>query len=371
MKPAPVFAPWPKPLAPNARYWSTAGAVLLGVGSATYAAEPGTLAFLLAALALFMLAWLLRLLYWRAGVHNAERYRLETDRVQAVWWAEHRRHIALQESVLLGPTCVTPAQCQALMSGNLRPPAPRLAEGGPALRLARTFHGDIGAREAALACLLALQWCEQREGRLPAPAASYWVGSSGAWQAFREQAMNCFPGLTLPEAPERWGGAEAMPALIERLRSGPPGAVFLCAGCCVMPATAASERPAGEAAVLWLLGCEGGAQLTCGEYFQAERDTDVLALAARAQQQSELSLPPDVSFIFSQPGFPGLDNIGWNTRQHIQDGYWGNIGHLQAMVAQTLAARYAQTHATACGWVACDIIHTLALGIIKPDGKGQ
>ncbi|MFN3359485.1 MAG: ABC transporter transmembrane domain-containing protein, partial [Pseudomonas sp.] len=97
-------------------------------------------------------------------------------------------------------------------------------------------------------------------------------------------------------------------------------------------------------------------------------DTEQLAtVAERALQQSELTTPAALCVSFAQPDVADLRAIGWNCKQHVQDANFGTLNRLQAMVAQTLAAWYAEAHQVPCAWLANDPHHTLALGVMEPD----
>jgi hypothetical protein len=107
-------------------------------------------------------------------------------------------------------------------------------------------------------------------------------------------------------------------------------------------------------------------RFTRGEWFLT--DTEHLpTVAQRALQQSQLTAPTQICVSFSQPDVPDLGAIGWNTKQHVQDANFGALEKLQAMVALTLAAWYAEQHQMPCAWLANDPHYTLALGIVEPD----
>lgn len=372
MKAEPIFSPWAQSSPPVSQRWITAGFLLSGCLIGAYAWRPGTLPFSLCIAAVFCLIVLLRVLFWRFSVHNRERYEAETAIVSEAWWRQHRRHISLQQTVLIGPVGSAPAQWQQLIEGNMRKPEPAvLAIDGKVLRLARIFNTNDVEREIFLAQLLALQWREQEHNQVSSPIACYWLGSDTAWQTFRTQTQVSFPGLVLPEVPQPWNGLDTLDRLIDEVHHGGSEAVFLCAGCHVTPATAGTPQPAGEVAVLWLVGNEGSVQLSRGEYFDVGQENNLMTVAVRAQQQCELNDLPPASFIFFHPQYPEIHQTGWNTQQHIQNDYWGDIGGLESMVVQTLAALYVKNTAQPCGWIGRDISHTLALGIVKPYGKGQ
>jgi len=51
----------------------------------------------------------------------------------------------------------------------------------------------------------------------------------------------------------------------------------------------------------------------------------------------------------------------------MQDGNFGKLTDLEAMVVQTLAASYVAEHGVPCAWLAKDGQYHLTLGIVKPD----
>jgi len=242
--------------------------------------------------------------------------------------------------------------------------------GGKVLRLLRSFTADSAEREKQLAQMLVLQWREQRQDELNiTPLRCYWLGTLASWQFFSAQMAVSFPQIVLPEHPLPWKGQASLSAIIDELNQSSAEPVFLCAGCRSLAASHASALPAGEAAVLWLLGKTGKVQFSRGEFF--DDDENIVSVAQRALEQSELTQPPEASFLFAQPHIPELSETGWNVTQYVQDFNWGALGELEPMVVQTLAAFFVEHQASPCGWVAGDPHHTLALGIIKPYGSGK
>ncbi|NWA04999.1 hypothetical protein [Pseudomonas gingeri] len=373
MTPAPTFAAYPLVAPPVYSRWLAGGAALLAlVGSASALLRPfievrlaaiGMVAVLL----FWVLALLLRVLYYRFNRHNAHCYGETARRIQQRWWQRHRQQAALVEAVLLGGACRTSEQMQGLFKPGHVPPVPRKTTGGVAIRLPEVSGRDSAKREHQLATLLALHWQAQREVPIVLqPLRCYWQGTPAAWRAFVEQMTKSCPQVLLPEDPEPWQGLASLDAIIDRLQGAPADARILCAGCQSSPTQPDSRLPAGEAALLWLLGPQGGVRFCRGEWFAA--DTDSLAsVAGRAQRQSELEAPVHTCVGFSQPDISDLSAIGWNTRQHLQDANFGALAGLEAMVVLTLAASYVEAHGVPCAWLANDPDHTLALGVVEPD----
>lgn len=374
MKAQPQFAAYPEASAPAYRRWLAAGTVLLALlGSAGVLLRPllearVTALIAAGALLLWLLALLLRTLSYRLNRHNAFHYAQEVARVERAWWSRHRRQVSLLGALLIGAAGTTREHWQLVLDNQKPPPQPKNERGGMAIRSSTVFATEATEREAQLAGLLALQWREQLPTTLnAAPVACYWQGSASAWQAFVEDMTRACPDLGLPERPEPWSGQQTLEALIARLQEQPEPARILCAGCHSGVPLQESARPAGEAAVLWLLGRSGaGARFTCGEWYAQGQDT-LADVAARAQRQSELDNPPAITVTFRQPEIPALAECGWRLDGHQQDSNWGDLGPLEAMVVQTLAACYAEHHRQPCGWLAKDPAYTLALGIVKPD----
>lgn len=323
------------------------------------------------ALVLWLLAFLLCVLYWRINRHNAQSYHETADQISQAWWMHHRQGIALVESALICAACTTQEQGQLLFSSNYQPPKLQKVLEGHALHLLQVHGSDVVERERNLAILLALKWHEQRdEHSAVQPLDCYWAGTLSAWQAFVEQMAQCSPQTQLPEKPEAWEGIRSLDSVIDQLQEAPAAARILCAGCQSSPLQQEAHLPAGEAAVLWLFGTQGGVRFSRGEWFCA--DTEQLPVVAeRALQQRELTTPTEICVSFSQATVPDLSAAGWNTKQHVQDRNFGALDRLQAMIAQTLAAWYAEQHEQPCAWLANDPHHTLALGIVEPDDSNS
>ena len=374
---APAFAAYPLVPAPVYSRWMVSGVtllvVLVGVGVVLRSVIEPHVAVTAVAFAslVWLLALLLRVLYFRLNRHNAQSYHEAAEQVSQAWWMHHRQHVGLVESVLVSAPCTTPEQGLLLFSSDHQSPAPQATLEGRAIHLVRVFGNDVAERERNLAILLALQWHQQRdEHSAVQPLRCYWQGSLSAWQAFAEQMALCSPPVQLPEQPEPWEGIRTLDSVIDQLQGAPATACVLCAGCQSSTIQQENPLPAGEAAVLWLFGPEGTVRFSRGEWFSA--DTEQLStVAKRALQQRELTAPTDVCVSFAQPTVPELPAAGWNTTQHVQDANFGAVEHLQAMVVQTLAAWYAELHQVPCAWLANDPHHTLALGVVEPDDSNS
>ncbi|MDY7533442.1 hypothetical protein RGV33_17415 [Pseudomonas sp. Bout1] len=373
----PEFAAYPLDQAPVYSRWVVGGVALLvvltgvGVGLRSIIEPPVAATGLAIASLVWLLALLLRVLYFRLNRHNAQSYHGAAEQVSQAWWVRHRQRVGLVESVLVAAPCTTPEQAHLLFSSDHLPPEPKATLEGRTIHLVQVFGNDVAERERNLAILLALQWYQQRdEHACVQPLRCYWQGSLSAWQAFSEQMTLCSPQVQLPEQPEPWEGMCTLNSVIDQLQGAPEAARVLCAGCQSSSIQQESPLPAGEAAVLWLLGPQGSVRFSRGEWFSV--DTEQLSsVATRALQQSELTAPTDACMSFAQPNVPELPAAGWNTRQHVQDANFGALKHLQAMVVQTLAAWYAEQHQVPCAWLANDPHHTLALGIVEPDDSNS
>jgi hypothetical protein len=379
MRPQPTFPAYRQARPPAGKRWLAAGATLLLLtGGASALLRPqgtgyGQVVMVIGFITLLSaLVWGLRVLFYRLATHNAQLYNHEVKQVQQQWWKRHRQHVALAEAVLIGPAGTTLTQWQRLVKRDHRQPDVRIEAGGKALRLLHSFTPDIAEREAQLAKTLVLQWREQHQGELAiTPLRCYWSGSPASWLVFSTQMATSFPEVALPAHPLLWQGEESMASIIDELAYTTPDSLILCAGCRSLPAAHESRLPAGEAAVLWLLGQSGKVQFSRGEVFNPSPDENLVTVAQRALAQSELTQPPDACFLFSQPDIPDLNDTGWNVTQHVQDLNWGELAEIESMVVQTLAAFFAEHHAVPCGWLARDPNHTLALGIVKPYGSGK
>lgn len=371
MNSAPEFGPYPLAAAPVYLRWLISGVVLLVLlGSVSVVARPFieprvAITSLACVFLVWLLALLLRVLYFRLNRHSAQRYHEATEQVRLAWWQHHRQKVALVESVLVSPACTQPEHGLRLFDSDHPSPTPHETPEGRALHLCQVFGSDVAERERNMAILLAQQWHEQRdEHSVVQPLRCYWLGSQATWQAFAQQVALGTAQVQLPEQPETWEGIRSLDAVIDQLQGAAKTARILCAGCQSSPAEKEGRSPAGEAALLWLFGPEGGVRFTRGEWFSA--DTEQLpTVAERALQQSDLTSPAELCVSFAQPNVADLPGIDWNTKQ--QDANFGTLDRLQAMVVQTLAAWYAKEHQVPCAWLANDPHHTLALGIVEPD----
>ncbi|MDH0292898.1 hypothetical protein N7414_27570 [Pseudomonas sp. GD04087] len=370
MNAPPQFDAYPTASAPAYGRWLAAGTTLLALLGAAGVLlrpfiEPRVAALLAAAVLLvWLLALSLRTLHYRLNRHNAYLYDQEVARVERVWWVRHRQRVSLCDSLLLGPAGSTAEHWQQLLAGQLRPPEPVPEGEASALRLLSVFANDRAEREVQLAQLLAQQWREQLPATLAnAPLACYWQGSEAAWQALlADMAPHC-PDLPLPALPEPWQGQKTLETIIERLQRAPQDARILCAGVRSLPADKQQASPAGEAALLWLLGRPGqGAQLSRGEWYAVGGDK-LHAVAEQACRQSRVEEAPDACVAFAHAEVTELD---WRLAGVTQDAHWGRLDDLEAMVVQSLAALYAQQQGKPCGWLAKDSEHPLILGIASP-----
>lgn len=373
MKPAPAFATYPLAVPPAYSRWLASGVALLALAASVSAlirpfVEARVVAVgVIVTLLLWGLALLLRVLFYRLNQHNAHCYDETVRQVQHGWWQQHRQQVALVDSVLLGAVCQTPEQAQGLFRAGALPPLPRRKNQGAHLFMRQVSGRDSAERERHLARLLAVHWqAQQPESIVVQPLCSYWQGTPDAWQAFVEQMAKACPTVRLPEHPEPWQGLDSLDAIIDQLQGAAADACILCAGCQSSAVLPESRLPAGEAALLWLLGPQGGVRFTRGEWFAADSDS-LAALVERAQQQRTGETPVQTCVAFSQPDVPGLADLGWNTQQHLQDSNFGALAGLEGMVALTLAAWYAEQQGLPCAWLANDPHHSLAMGVVEPD----
>jgi hypothetical protein len=373
MKAAPEFAAYPLASPPVYARWLAAGVVLLAlVSSLSVLLKPFTKPEqAAAAVAIVTVLWgmalMLRTLRYRFNRHNAQCYEDTANYVRQRWWRHHRQTVALVESVLVGPVCSTPLQAPELFSSDHQPPDPAETSEGMALRMISVLGDNPAERELHLARLLALQWREQCDGDQPLkPVQCYWQGSLSAWQVFIEEVNSVFPQVELPEQPEPWQGMRSLDAIVDRLQGVPANVHILCGGCQSTPAQPESRLPAGEAALLWLLSSQGGVRFCRGEWYEADTD-DLVGVAARTLQQSQSVIEQKLAVSFSQPDMPAQADTDWNFKPLLQDANFGELGDLQAMVVQTLAAWYAQHKDAPCLWLTKDPHHTLALGVVEAD----
>ncbi|WP_325435258.1 hypothetical protein [Pseudomonas nitroreducens] len=369
MNAPPQFDAYPEASPPAYGRWLAAGTTLLALlGAAGVLLRPfmePRVAALLAAivLLLWLLAVLARTLYYRLNRHNAYLYDQEVARIERTWWARHRQQASLRHCLLLGAAGSTAAHWQQVLGRQQRALEPILEDDGKAQRLLSVFGKDSAEREVQLALLLAQQWREQLPTTLAdTPLACYWLGSALAWQALvADMATHC-PNLRLPAQPQPWEGQKTLEAIIDRLQRAPQEACILCAGSRSLPVDKEQALPAGEAALLWLLGRPGqGVQLGRGEWYAADSDT-LNAVAEQACRQSRMEAAPEACVSFTHAEAAELD---WRMAGQAQDAYWGRLGDLEAMVVQSLAALHAQ-QGKPCGWLAKDSEHSLILGIASP-----
>lgn len=326
---------------------------------------------ILGAMALTGGLWLIRQLYFRLSVHNAQLYEQLIEQQQQIWWKQHQHAFALSEWALLGPAGADISQWVRLLKREHRLPEVKNEANGKALRISRTLVDPADKREAQLAKMLVLQWQAQRaDNVLPPIVRCYWQGSFSAWRVFRSQMGVTFPDAVLPDEANVWRGEETLSALASASRTLSSDEAILVAGCHSALASFNAVLPAGESAALWLVSQKGPVSLTRGEFYDSAGDEALTAVCERAQQQSELEDPPDYCLLFSQPELPALAQCGWNVTHHIQDLNWGNPGDMEMLTVLTLAAICASHHQEPCGWIAKDLQHTLALGIVKPYGQG-
>ena len=377
MRALPDFPAYRTATPPVTKRWLAAGALLVLATGAMGILFPSTesgsgivFAVMLCMLILTGMSWLCWLLYYRFSVHYATTWRREVAEEQSYWWYQHRRHFCLQDVVLIGPAGAECKDWLRLLKREQKAPTEHQEANGKALRVARSFSADIAERENQLARMLALQWKRQRKGKdVTSPQRCYWQGNETTWQAFVRQMKSAFPAIMLPESPEIWMGEGTLSDIAAFLDSDDSDARVLVAGCQTIAASPAGLQPAGEAAVLWLAGAEGPVQLSRGEFFSPSATESVKDVCARAQEQSELNVAPDACILFSQPQQSELAGSGWNISHHLQDLFWGNTGKLEMLVVVSLAAMYAQSQSQPCGWIAKDPLHSLTLGIIKPNGN--
>lgn len=371
MRPCPDYPPYRQARPPSLKRWLTSGALcLFAVASVAALLNRDAHSVLKGSLVVVLttgLLGLLRLLYYRASVHHAHYYQRLVDQQQQQWWAQHCQTFALQETVLLGPAGSERNAWLALLQHRHRLPPVREEPGGKALRVAQILSTAPAERERQLARLLALQWQKQRDQRvLPVLQQCYWAGSLDAWRAFCSQLSQQYPSCELPTEPLPWQGEETLSAIAEAVNTGPETQSILVAGCCSMPAEGTISAPAGEAAVLWLIGRSGTVAVSRGEIFSPGQQETVSAVCQRALRQGGLKQPPETCMLFSQPQSLELTQCGWNMTHHLQDANWGNVGPLAPLVTLTLAALWADTQRQPCGWLAADPQYPLVLGVINP-----
>lgn len=314
------------------------------------------------ALLLWLLAMVLCVLLYRFNRHNAACYSAAARQVEQRWWARHQQRAALVEMVLIGPACSLPEHRRDLFKAESKPPQARDGDGGKVLRSSQVLAKGQVERERQLAKLLVFQLQAQLAEPLVDPLLRcYWQGSTDAWRTFAA-AMDEHFGITLPECPEPWRGHDSLERAIDELQEVDEHGLILCAGCESLPGGKDNGTPAGEAALLWLLGKAGGVKIARGEAF-VEHDDAWPEVAQRALQQSGLEQPVNTCASFS----PAPAECDWNLLQPAPVINFGELQQLEAMVALSLAAAHVQLNAKPCAWLASDPSCTLALGVVTPD----
>lgn len=374
---APTFPRYRTAKPPATRRWLAAGSLLtlLAGGGSTLlqGVNTGSGSAILVMLIAMMFAgflWLYRVVYYRCSVHHTATWKRGVEHEQSLWWAEHQRRFSLSEVVLIGPAGSAESDWIRVLTREQQPPAERQESQGAALRIARTFSEDVAAREQQLARLLVLQWKKGRHHAAAPLMQCFWQGSEAAWLAFRAQMKTSFPDIVLPASPEPWCGETSLSLIADLLSHAKDNGQWLVAGCQSLPASSERLRPAGESAVLWLVGSAGPVMISRGEVFDLSPTGSLAEVCERAQTQSSLDAAPDACILFSHPQRPELAGSGWNVTHNLQDRYWGELGNMEPLVVISLAAMLAQHHEHPCGWIATDPQHTLALGIVKPHGNG-
>lgn len=377
MRAAPIFPRYRTATPPAPRRWLAAGSLLtlLAGGGTTLlrGADTDNGSVILVMLIAMMFAgfvWLCRVVYYRCSVHHTATWERGVEREQRLWWEEHQRRFALSEVVLIGPAGNTASDWIRVLTREQQPPAEQQETQGVALRIARTFSEDVAAREQQLARLLVLQWKKECHRAAVPLMQCFWQGSDAAWLAFCAQMKTSFPDIVLPASPEPWCGETSLSLIADLLSSPENDRWCLVAGCQSLPTSSERLRPAGESAVLWLVGSAGPVMISRGEVFDLSPSGSLAEVCERAQAQSALDAAPDACILFSHPQRPELAGSGWNVTHHLQDRYWGELGNMEPLVVISLAAMLAQHHEHPCGWIATDPQHTLALGIVKPHGNG-
>lgn len=367
MRRAPRFDPWPLRPAPHYLRWMVGGLLVLAlVGCAGVLLRPFIERWLpligALALALWLLAFLLRVLFYRFNRHNADCYSGAAEKVEQRWWSCYRQQVALAEMVLIGPACSTPEHRGRLFLAEQTPP---VVQDG-ALRFGQMLVRTPAERECKLAVRLALQLHAQHPGPLTGPLLHcYWQGSREAWSSFAGE-MHARFALTLPEQPEPWLGLQSLDGIIDLLQDASEDAWVLCAGCESAVPRLHSPLPAGEAGVLWLLGKAGGVRITRGDGF-IEGTDDLAFVATRVLQQAGLEHPPSACVRFASDQGPAPADLEWTAVQPAPDINFGQLERLKPMIALSLAAAHTELKNTPSAWLADDPSCTLALGLVKPD----
>lgn len=376
MRSVPEYPVWNTASAPITRRWLQAGALIIllagGAGALTGEANRSAAAFAVMGFALVFIGflWLCRLLYYRFSLHHAMAWQRNVRREQSLWWEEHQSLLGLQDVLLLGPAGAETMDWQRVLRRIQRPPVERHETGGKTLRIARTFSADSQERERQLVRALVMQWKTTSRGMPQAISRCFFLGDAAVWPAFHAQMHDAFPGINLPDQPEPWEGEATLARLTALLREDAKSQ-HLVVGCVSCPASPDSVLPAGESAAMWLVGADAPVVMARGEFYDASASAPLSNICERAVTQCELDEDPAACILFSHPQIPQVNECGWNTTHNLQDSYWGNPGSMEPLIVISLAALFAQNEAQPCGWMSTDPQHTLALGIVKPHGKGK
>lgn len=371
MRSMPVYPQYDISQAPSAKRWLAAGALLVLLSAslalllhkdAVTVITGMTFSFLFV-----VMLWLIRLLYCRFSHHNAHFFNTLVDQQQQQWWLRHCLTLAFRDIVLIGPAGSETDDWLRVLNNAHVLPVVRKESGGDAIRVSMAMSESVNGREQQLAAMLVLQWQKTRRYDV-APDVCYWMGSDEAWRAFVAQMEKTLPLLRLPEVPRPWTGEASLSAIIAEMNASQGDITVMVAGCQSLPAEKNSVQPAGESAVLWVLGPEGTVTTNRGEVYSSPDDKTPDAVFGRVLLQSECEQPPEHCLLFSQPEVEGLERSGWNISKHMQDMNWGRVGSMEAFIVISLAAIYAETQRTPCGWIAKDPQHSLSLGIVKPHG---
>lgn len=374
MRSMPVYPQYDISQAPSAKRWLAAGAILVLLSAGlTLLLHKNALIVITGmtfSLLLVVMFWLIRLLYYRFSHHNAHFFNAQVDQRQQQWWLRHCRTLAFRDIVLIGPSGSETDDWLRVLNNAHVLPVVRKERGGDALRVSMSMSESVNGREQQLAAMLVLQWQKTRKYDV-APDICYWLGGDEGWRAFVVQMAITFPALRLPDAPRPWMGEASLSTIIAEINTSPDDITIMVAGCQSLPAEKNSNQPAGESAVLWVLGPEGVVTMSRGEVYSPPDDKTPEPVFERVLLQSECEQPPEHCLLFSQPDIEGLERSGWNISKHVQDMNWGSVGSMEALIVISLAVIYAETQRTPCGWIAKDPQHSLSLGIVKPHGYEQ
>lgn len=371
MRSMPVYPHYHVSRAPSAKRWLAAGALLVplsaGLMLLVHKDAVTVITGMTFSLLLVVMLWLTRLLYYRFAHHNAHFYNVLVEQQHQQWWLHHCQSLAFMDIVLIGPSGSETDDWLRVLNNAHVLPVMRKERGGDALRVSMAMSESVNNREQQLAAMLVLQWQKTRKYDV-APDICYWLGGDEGWQAFVVQMAITFPALRLPDSPRPWMGEASLAAIIAEINTAQDDIVVMVAGCQSLPAEKNSNQPAGESAVLWVVGPEGSVMMNRGEVYSSPDDKTPETVFERALLQSKCEQPPEHCLLFSQPDVEGLERSGWNISKHVQDMNWGNVDSMEALIVISLAAIYAETQRTPCGWIAKDPQHSLSLGIVKPHG---